>query len=518
VAEQEVGPGEPQLLTCDATVRDWLLGNARPDPGLGAAARIQPALAALKDWPVAETALWIARFRSDRLVGTLPRIRIIGPSGSGRTTLAACIAQERGESLLVVDTRLLEEQALPAAQLLAVRHARMNSCALAWIGELAEQRPCLPSPGVLQFLICEPASHPAATAGPADKIIEMPMPSIEERRRLLYEAVPSARRWERTDELLGRQRFTVGVIDTLARTRIDRVEDAMALVRDMTRERLGDLVEVLECPFGWEDLVVPEWLRLHLQDIVFEAAQRATFWEDPRARRLFPNGRGLFALFTGETPGVGKTMACQVIAAALDRELYRISLATLTSKWVGETAKNLSRVLSQVPNDEVLLFDEADAAFGKRVDLSDADANARFLNADTNHLLQAVQEYRGVVLMATNKKSDIDRAFIRRLRYVVDFPKPDAQSRLKIWRRIIEGLAGEARARVLLPALTSLAQEVETTGAQIKFAVLSGLFAARRTGEELNIAHLLSGMERELGKEGRAWSPRERERLMSHVG
>jgi SpoVK/Ycf46/Vps4 family AAA+-type ATPase len=208
---------------------------------------------------------------------------------------------------------------------------------------------------------------------------------------------------------------------------IQGAPQAAAVVREAARSRLGDLVELLECPFEWDDLVVPETIREVLEDLVFEARDRAAFWENPRACRLFPQGSGLFALFAGAT-GSGKTMAPRSLRAALKRDLFRIDLSGMVSQYIGETSKNLNRALSVVPNDEVLLFDEADVLFGKRTEVH--DAHDRYANTDTNYLLQAIEVYRGVALLATNRKADIDPAIIRRLRFVVDFPRmPNAESR-----------------------------------------------------------------------------------------
>ena len=161
--------------------------------------------------------------------------------------------------------------------------------------------------------------------------------------------------------------------------------------------------------------------------------------------------------------------------------------------------------------DAVILFDEADALFGKRTEIK--DAHDRFANTDTNYLLQAIEAYRGIALLATNKKDNVDAAFMRRIRYVLDFPKPEAAERRKLWAQLVAELAGAERARQLAHALDTLAQSIETTGAQIKFAVLTALFAARRDGQALGIEHLLRGLERELIKEGRALTERDRERL-----
>ena len=187
---------------------------------------------------------------------------------------------------------------------------------------------------------------------------------------------------------------------------------------------------MLECPFAWDDLVVPDVLRETLKDIVFEAQTRGAFWEEENSRRMFPQGRGLMALLSGP-PGTGKTMAAQVIAASLQHDLFRIDLSSVISKYVGETSQNLERILSRAADmDAVLLFDEADAMFSKRV-TEVRDAQDKFANTDAAYLLQAIESFPGIAILATNQKNNIDPAFIRRLRFVIDFDKPGSPSAWK---------------------------------------------------------------------------------------
>jgi SpoVK/Ycf46/Vps4 family AAA+-type ATPase len=245
--------------------------------------------------------------------------------------------------------------------------------------------------------------------------------------------------------------------------------------------------------------------------LLFEARERVRVWEGPAAQRLFPRGRGLIALMTGN-PGTGKTMAAQVIAAELGLDLFRIDLAASVSKYIGETAKNLRRIFARAAEmNAVLLFDEADALFSKRTEVK--DSHDRYANTDTNYLLQLLEGFDGIALLASNKRQNIDLAFVRRLRYVLDFPRPDAAERLRIWQRLVRELFGEATEVELHGLLRSTADAVELTGAQIKLALLGGIFAARQDGSTLTGAHLCVGIERELVKSGRSLGLKERERV-----
>jgi SpoVK/Ycf46/Vps4 family AAA+-type ATPase len=184
------------------------------------------------------------------------------------------------------------------------------------------------------------------------------------------------------------------------------------------------------------------------------------------------------------------------------------------SKWVGETPKNVEQVMRVAAlNNVVLFFDEADALFARR-STEIRDAQDKFANTDSAYLLQAIESYPGVAILSTNLKSNIDAAFVRRIRYHVDFPKPDAALQRALWTKLVTALAGEPRARALAPAFELLSNATEATGAQIKYAVLAGLFAARAEGKPLDARHLLAGFDRELAKEGRGVGPRERERIL----
>jgi hypothetical protein len=354
----------------------------------------------------------------------------------------------------------------------------------------------------LQFIVGETDEFVQSAKGIVDHRIEMPVLALEERRRLWLQLVPAASKWpaDALEALIQRHQTDIGQIATAAEKAIDTVAEASDLLRSMFRHRLGNLAQQMTCAFQWEDLIVPDWIRLSLEDFAFEASERALLWERPEAQRLFPQGRGLVALFTGP-PGTGKTMAAQVIARDLQLDLFRIDLSTVVSKYIGETSKNLERILSRAQRmDAVLLFDEADSLFGKRTDVK--DAHDRFANADTNYLLQAIEQYPGVAILASNKKANIDAGFTRRLRYVIDFPKPDAPQRLQLWRRVVSELVGSACVATLDSDLGRLAEAVELTGAQIKYAILSAIFIAHRENTEVTLKHLMRGLERELMKEG----------------
>ncbi|MCP5104642.1 MAG: AAA family ATPase [bacterium] len=522
VIEKETGPGEPNQLTCDNLIAQWLQGKDTLDESLVGIAAVCEPTTPLEAWPVKETAAFIKN-RLKKENSCKLRIRIAGPPGSGRRTLAAIIASkiglmvspDTGLSLLSIDSDQVDDPNWNRVFLRAQRQAYLGNYALAWYGEKVMQRkwPRLEMFSNVQFVICEPGQAPLPLPGIIEHLVEMPVPTLQERKKLWKQFVPVSNVWpgEKLDELVTQHRTNIGDIISVSKGGVDQVEEAINLVCRKARHRLADFAQLMECPFTKKDLVITESLSNEIENVIFEAKEREAFWENREAKRLFPQGRGLLALFSG-TPGTGKTMAAQVIAAGLGIDLFRCNLARIVSKYVGETSKNLDRILTRAAGmGIVLLFDEADALFGKRTEIK--DAHDRFANTDTGYLLQAIENYQGVALLATNKKANIDPAFIRRIRYVLEFPKPDARQREEIWRRIVCGLAGTESMEPITCELKALASDLELTGAQIKFAVLSAVFVARREGEGLSMSHLLQGVDRELMKQGRALSSRERERL-----
>ena len=512
VSAGEAAPGEPAPLAVDALVIAWLQGELRLDPALRGLVQLVEPRQPLDDWPVEAMALMIQR-AIER--GSAVRVVLVGPPSSGRRTLAAALAARFEMQTLAVDTTGVADTDWPDAFMRAQRLAVMGGTALVWHGSRLDRPwPGHVAPAPIQFVACDLDQGVSPCEHVIEHRIDMPTPTLDERRKLWKAHIPESAAWpvHELETLVGRYRLNVGDIVSVARRGPGNAREAAACARELTRHRLGELGRLLDCPFTWDDLVVPERLREALEDLAFEARDRVTFWESPRAQRLFPRGTGLVALFGGP-PGTGKTMAAQVIAAALELDLFRIDLATVVSKYIGETAKHLGQIFARAARmNAVLLFDEADALFSKRTEVK--DSHDRYANADTSYLLQLLEEYRGIVILATNKKQNIDPAFIRRVRYVFEFPRPDAAERRWIWRQVIGELTdGETRKR-LEATIEALAVNVELSGAQIKNAVLASIFVARRSREPLAMAHLLRGMERELSKEGRSVGTRERERLM----
>jgi adenylate kinase family enzyme len=519
LSAHDPGIGEAPALVCDPQIRAWLEGRpAHPDLLAGAMEYVE-AHAPLPSWPVSATLEEIRRCLQSNEANHL-RVLLEGGPGSGRHTFAAVLCADLQMPLLAVDADQIDDAHWRRACMLAERQAYLEGAALAWHGEALARRtwPSAVVPFPLQFVILNPGQEAPRVTGSTDYRVRLPRPDLTERIGLWRKHVPASAAWPPAEfeALASRYKVEPGEIAAIGRHAVSSAKDAAGLLRESGRGRLGNLAQLLACPFTWDDLVAPAPLRDALEDIAFEATHRIAFWEQAAPRRLFPQGQGLVALFSGP-PGTGKTMSAQVIAASLGLDLFRVDLSAVVSKWVGETSQNFERILSRAADlHAIILFDECDAIFSKRAS-EIRDAQDKFANTDSAYLLQAIESYPGIALLATNLKGNVDPAFIRRLRYVLEFVKPDAAQRLEIWRKVVGALATSDRAAALDGELRVLAEAVEATGAQIKYAILTAIFRAQREGMALGMRHLFRGLERELGKEGRSLSARDRERIISHA-
>jgi len=262
--------------------------------------------------------------------------------------------------------------------------------------------------------------------------------------------------------------------------------------RMQARPRLDDLAQRIEPAAGWDDLVLPE-LQLHtLRDIALHVRQRTTVYETWGFAAKGGRGLGISALFSGIS-GTGKTMAAEVLANELRLDLYRIDLSAVVSKYIGETEKNLRRVFDAAEEGgAILLFDEADALFGKRSEVK--DSHDRYANIEVSYLLQRMEAYRGLAILTTNLKGALDTAFLRRIRFIVHFPFPDAAQREEIWRRIFppetptENLYAGKLARL------------NVAGGNIRNIALNAAFLAANAGQPVRMEHLLRAAQGEYAK------------------
>jgi hypothetical protein len=504
VKESITRPGEPMRIDCDPYIRDWLLGFDGLDETLVNVARLQEVKKPLSNWPVDKLVSDCKRMMHESAGNNL-RVYIEGSEGSGRRSFAAIVCSHLGQDLLSINADRVPESDWQQVYTIAQRQAFLSNTSLLWFGNCMTERywPTNVPSVQLQFVIGESGNGLSREVGFEDLNIAIPVIPSEDRLALWYKYVQVCNTWDRKEleEMILRYETPIGQIVSIGQRMTSTIAEAYEALKMGTCHRLGKLAQQMSSSFTFDDLVLPEYLQNGIEDFIFEATDRIQFWEQPHARRLFPQGRSLIGLFSG-SPGTGKTMAAQVIAATLKLDLFRIDLSTVVSKYIGESSKNIEQILARAKHmNIVLLFDEADSLFGKRTDIK--DAHDRYANTDTNYLLQAIENYPGIIILATNKRSNIDNGFMRRLRYLLEFPKPDAAHRVRIWRRILNELAGTETAIRLDNELIRFANLVEITGAQIKQAILTALFISRRERRNLDATHLLKGLERELAKESK---------------
>jgi AAA+ superfamily predicted ATPase len=274
-----------------------------------------------------------------------------------------------------------------------------------------------------------------------------------------------------------------------------RPADAQALwsaCREEARQGLDGLAQRIDARARWDDLVLPESALASLRTMASQLRQRSRVYREWGFAERTSRGLGISALFSGGS-GTGKTLAAEVLATELKLDLYRIDLAALVSKYIGETEKNLARVFAAAEaSGAILLFDEADALFGKRSEVK--DSHDRYANIEVSYLLQRVESYRGLAILTTNLKQAIDPAFLRRLRFVVQFPFPDEAARAAIWERAFP------RKAPLGPIDIGKLMRLSLSGGHISNLAMNAAFLAADEGSPITMRHLRYAAECEFAK------------------
>jgi len=303
----------------------------------------------------------------------------------------------------------------------------------------------------------------------------------------------------------GRIRDALMAAETLARWRSPEaaeitMDDLHAACRAQATPKLGALARKIIPQYDWDDIVLPDDQLAQLREMRQQARYRSVVYGQWGFDRKLSRGKGLNALFSGP-PGTGKTMAAEVIARDLRLDLYQIDLSQVVSKYIGETEKNLSQIFREAQSSNaILFFDEADALFGKRSEVK--DAHDRYANIEVGYLLQKMEEYEGVAILATNLRQHLDEAFVRRMQFIVEFPFPDEEYRRRIWEVIFprEAPLGED------VDFGVLAREVKLAGGNIKNIALAAAFYAASDGGVIRLPYLMRAAKRELQKLGRTWN------------
>ncbi|MBO9205495.1 MULTISPECIES: ATP-binding protein [Niastella] len=265
-----------------------------------------------------------------------------------------------------------------------------------------------------------------------------------------------------------------------------------------TRPKVEELAQRIEPMAGWNDIVLPETSRQMLKEIAMQVKNRYKVYQEWGFAGASSRGLGIAALFAGES-GTGKTMASEVLANELNLDLYRIDLSQVVNKYIGETEKNLKRIFDAAEEGgAILLFDEADALFGKRSEVK--DSHDRYSNIEVSYLLQRMEAYRGLAILTTNMKGALDKAFLRRIRFVVPFPFPDAMLRADIWNRIFP--AGTPVTDLNVDKLSRL----NIPGGNIRNIALNAAFMAAEEGQSVQMTHLSRAVRTEYAKIEKALS------------
>jgi ATP-dependent 26S proteasome regulatory subunit len=505
-----------QALRPDTAIVTWLLGKYQPPAELTPHARLlapedsaQDRLLAADAWPTLQ-----------RTVVQRPVVVFTGPDGAAQQAAARLVAVQSQRPLLHVSLGSVNAGGPPPRSILALalRDARLVGA----IPVLSEWDACLAEGAAPPDLLDELCRYPdvAIVAGQApwrahgtDRErtflwVEFPFPAFSQRVNLWQHFVSQAEPKTTVDvaELAGQFVLTadqirdaVATARDMASQRGDTIQgtDLFAAARTHSNPRLSALARKIVARYSWQDIVLPDDQITLLREIVATIRGRPKVLEEWGVVRKLASSAGVTVLFAGP-PGTGKTMAAEVIASELGLDLYKIDLSTVVSKYIGETEKNLERIFGEAQNSNaILFFDEADAIFGKRSEVK--DAHDRYANIEISYLLQRMEAYDGVTILATNLRANLDEAFTRRLQFAVDFPFPEEEYRLRIWQTLFPSTV--PRTDDLDFAL--LAHRFKLAGGSIRNVIVNAAFLAAAEGEPVAMRHLLHATRRELQKMGR---------------
>jgi ATPase family associated with various cellular activities (AAA) len=434
-------------------------------------------------------------------VGPVPVFQLCGDDPHGQEDIATLAAQQMGLHLFTVRT---EELPPVSPELDQLNILWQREALLLPAGLLLQSGAAGVTPPVRYLLERLPGAVFLGSREPAqlDRVyqrFDVNKPPPIERKRLWEKALgPQGASLNSLLEAVSEQfrlsARTIFSTGTLLSRGATQPGELWNTCRSLARPRLDDLAQRIVPNAGWEDLVLPDLQKQILRQIASQVRHRMIVYQAWGFAAKGCRGLGVSALFTGES-GTGKTMAAEVLADELKLDLYRIDLSAVVSKYIGETEKNLKQVFDTAEEGGViLLFDEADALFGKRSDVR--DSHDRYANIEVSYLLQRMEAYEGLAILTTNLKSAMDRAFQRRLRFTVNFPFPDAGQREAIWNR---AFPVQTSTRGLNHKRLS---QLNVTGGNIRNIALNAAFLAAEDGKEkpIEMAHLVRAARLEAEK------------------
>lgn len=497
-------------LRVDARIINALLGDETPDTRLkGAVSRLMPDGVAIDIDDATANAI-----RSGIAESMLIYLR--GVEGVGRREIAAALCADEALPLIGVDAAQMA-----AAEIfwpLALREGYLAEAALLihhWESGLEEDSG-QPAPELWSALLKYP--YPVFLCGktawePLDTMrsrrmmrLSFELPSFPDRQRLWAQALTAQGIKLDVESVAVKFRFTPMQIARAANTAADlaasrgeavNAQDLLAGAQAHSSLKLGRLAKQVTPRHSWDDLILPPDRIQQLRELRMRAEHAHIVSDAWGFRRKIAPRPGISALFAGES-GTGKTMSAEVIATDLGLVMYRIDLSSVVSKYIGETEKNLSVIFEEAhASNAILFFDEADALFGKRSEVK--DAHDRYANIETAYLLQQIEDYDGIAILATNLRQNLDEAFTRRLDFVIDFPFPEAEYRKRIWEVHFPTdapLAPEVD-------LGDLAERYPLAGGNIRNAVLASAYLAAADGRVITMQHIRHAIRREHQKMGR---------------
>ena len=345
--------------------------------------------------------------------------------------------------------------------------------------------------------------------------LELTEPGVEDRIRIWLEAFrqypkampePFKKDHKRLEGLAGKFSFQPGQIMEAVREAERNAgwsgkeveEDTLyQACRSQVNHRLGEKAMRIKASYGWDDLILPPDRKQMLKNACDQIEYSHQVYGTWGFAAKMAYGRGISMLFYGP-PGTGKTMGAQVLARELHLELYKADLSSVMSKYIGETEKNLGEIFEEVKKSQsILFFDEADVLFGKRSEVK--DAQDKYANAETAYLLQKMEEYEGIVILATNYMQNFDEAFKRRIRFMIEFPLPDAKRRFQIWQQVYPDTTPVSED----VDFDFLASQFELSGSSIKNIAVSAAFRAAAAGTKVEMGQLLDCLREEMKKSGK---------------
>ena len=445
------------------------------------------------------------------------RIFLFGEQGSGKKYQVAAFCQTLGREILLVRGNALPDTLCELSRLVQrlKRETVLRGNAILCFADLPEDG------GISEHLLQElgeweePVFFTSVFKNPTKQhdnrsqtiYMEIPKTTTEE-RLILWKHVLREEQIPDAFDLLflsDKYQLTPGAIVISAeeyenRLKMEEKKAEAKWILEACRSRLehslGDDAVRIQAQYQWDDLVLPAFQKKMLQDACDQVMCHHQVYHQWKFEEKIAYGRGVSMIFYGP-PGTGKTMAAQVMANRLGMELYKVDMAGVMSKYIGESEKKLGNIFRQAAKSQsILFFDEADALFGKRTE--QRDSNDKYANASTAYLLQKIEEYEGVMILATNLLQNFDSAFLRRFKYVIEFPFTDIARRRKIWEHVFPA---EVPREML--DVEFLAEEYKFSGSQIKNVAVAAAFLAAAKKEKVTMKHVLTGVKRELAKTGK---------------